>query len=127
LQAAAFLLMPTFAAGSLTVLCVLCMVVMSCYGGGYGTISTKDGAYYGARGVGAVYARVFIASAVASFGAPVLLARSADLLGSYYPALYATAGLMLAGAIISSFVGPPDTLRGVSFARLVHLPDRSHR
>jgi MFS transporter, OFA family, oxalate/formate antiporter len=116
LQAAAFLLMPTLAVGSLTVLCVLCMVVMSCYGGGYGTISTLVGAYYGARGVGAAYASVFSASAVASFGAPVLLARSADLLGSYYPALYATAGLMLIGAILSSFVGPPGARRRVGFA-----------
>jgi OFA family oxalate/formate antiporter-like MFS transporter len=91
------------------VFCALCMAVMSCYGGGYGTISTLVGAYYGARGVGAVYASVFSAAAVASFGAPVLLARSADVLGSYYPALYATAGLMVAGAIIASLVGPPDS------------------
>jgi OFA family oxalate/formate antiporter-like MFS transporter len=107
LQAAAFSLMPTLAVGSLTVFCALCMVVMSCYGGGYGTISALVGAYYGARGLGAVYAGVFSASAVASFGAPVLLARSADLLDSYFPALYATAGLMAAGAIVAALVGPP--------------------
>ena len=112
LQAAAFLLMPTLAVGSLVIFCALCMAVMSCYGGGYGTISTLIGAYYGARGLGAVYASVFSAAAAASFGAPVLLARSADLLGSYYPALYATAGLMVAGAVIASMVGPPDVWRG---------------
>jgi OFA family oxalate/formate antiporter-like MFS transporter len=111
LQAAAFLLMPTLAVGSLVIFCALCMAVMSCYGGGYGTISTLVGAYYGARGLGAVYASVFSAAAAASFGAPVLLARSADLLGSYYPALYATAGLMVAGAVIASMVGPPDVWR----------------
>jgi OFA family oxalate/formate antiporter-like MFS transporter len=111
LQAAAFLLMPTLAVGSLVVFCALCMAVMSCYGGGYGTISTLVGAYYGAKGLGAVYASVFSAAAAASFGAPVLLARSADLLGSYYPALYATAGLMVAGAVIASVVGPPDVWR----------------
>jgi len=44
-------------------------------------------------------------------GAPVLLARSADLLGSYYPALYATTGLMVTGAIVASLVDPPDTRR----------------
>jgi OFA family oxalate/formate antiporter-like MFS transporter len=112
LQAAAFLLMPTLAVGSLAVFCTLCMVVMSCYGGGYGTISALVASYYGARGLGAVYATVFSASAVASFGAPVLLARSVDLLDSYYPALYATAGLMVAGAIIASLVGPPGVWRG---------------
>jgi OFA family oxalate/formate antiporter-like MFS transporter len=112
LQAVAFLLMPTLAVGSLVVFCVLCMVVMSCYGGGYGTISTLVGAYYGARGLGAVYAGVFSAAAGASFGAPVLLARSADLLGSYYPALYVTAGMMMCGAVIASMVGPPKVRRG---------------
>ena len=81
--------------------CYLCMVVMSCYGGGYGTISALAGAYYGARGAGTVYACIF--------GAPVLLARSVDLLGSYYPALYATAGLMAAGAIAAASVGPPPS------------------
>jgi MFS transporter, OFA family, oxalate/formate antiporter len=111
LQAAAFSLMPTLAVGSLVIFCALCMVVMSCYGGGYGTISALVASYYGARGVGAIYASVFSAAAVASFGAPVILARSVDLLGSYYPALYATAGLMVAGAIIAPLVGPPDFWR----------------
>ena len=110
LQAAAFSLMPALAAGSFAVFCVLCMVAMSCYGGGYGTISALVGAYFGARGLGAVYASVYSASAVASFGAPVLLARSEDVLGSYYPALYATAGLMVAGAIVASLVSPPGRL-----------------
>ena len=112
LQAAAFLLMPTLAVRSLAIFCALSMVVMSCYGGGYGTISTLVGAYYGARGLGAVYASVFSAAAFASFGAPVLLARSVDLLGSYYPALYATAGLMVVGAITASFVSPPEVGQG---------------
>jgi MFS transporter, OFA family, oxalate/formate antiporter len=110
LQAAVFSLMPALAAGSFAVFCVLSMVAMSCYGGGYGTISALVGAYFGARGLGAVYASVYSASAVASFGAPVLLARSEDVLGSYYPALYATAGLMVAGAVVASVVRPPGRL-----------------
>jgi OFA family oxalate/formate antiporter-like MFS transporter len=112
LQAAAFSLMPTLGVGSLAIFCVLSMLVMSCYGGGYGTISALVASYYGARGVGAVYASVLSAAALASFGAPVILARSVDLLGSYYPALYATAGLMVIGAIIASLVGPPGAWRG---------------
>src|SRR5215213_4247101 len=49
LQAAAFLLMPTLAIGSLVILCALCMVVMSCYRGGYGTTAMLVSTYYGAR------------------------------------------------------------------------------
>ena len=112
LQGAAFLLMPALAVGSLVILGALCMVVMSCYGGGYGTATMLVSTYYGARGQGAVYASVFSAAAVASFGAPVLLARSVDLLGSYSPALYATAGLMVVGAVVASMVGPPEDRRG---------------
>jgi MFS transporter, OFA family, oxalate/formate antiporter len=62
-------------------------------------LSVLVASYYGARGVGAVYASVFSAAALASFGAPVIVARSVDLLGSYYPGLYATAGLMIAGPL----------------------------
>ena len=111
LQPMAFLLMPTLAVGSFVVFCALSMVVMSCYGGGYGTISALVGTYYGARGLGAVYGSVFTACAVASFGAPVILARSVDVLGSYYPALYATVGLVVAGAGITLVVRPPDFSR----------------
>ena len=112
LQAAAFLLMPTLAIGSLVIFCALCMVVMSCYGRGYGTISALVASYFGAKGLGAVYGSVISAAALASFGAPVVLARSVDLLGSYSPALYATAGMMVDGAIIASLLGPPDVRRG---------------
>ena len=109
LQAVALLLMPTLAVGSFLVFCALSTVVMSCYGGGYGTVSALVGTYYGARDLGAVYASVFSASAVASFGAPVILARSADALGSYYPALYATAVMMVVGTIIALGVRPPTS------------------
>ena len=61
LQAMAFLLMPTLAVGSFVVFCGLSMVVMSCYGGGYGTISAVVGTYYDARGLGAGYGSVFTA------------------------------------------------------------------
>ncbi len=101
LQAAAFLMMPLLGTGSFVIFCTLSLVVLSCYGGGYGTMSTLVGAYYGTRDLGAVYAGVFTAAAAASFGAPVLLARSADTTGSYDPALYATGGIMLVGAIIT--------------------------
>jgi OFA family oxalate/formate antiporter-like MFS transporter len=111
IQAMAFLLMPIFGAGSFVVFCALCMVVMNCYGGAYGTISALVSRYYGTRDLGPIYGAVFTAAAVASFGAPVLLARSADVLGSYYPALYATAGMMIVGAIIALVVRPPDFSR----------------
>jgi hypothetical protein len=64
-------------------------------------------AYYGSRDVGTIYASIITASGVAGFGAPLLLALTADATGSYSPALYATAMFMLAGAGIPLAIRPP--------------------
>jgi nitrate/nitrite transporter NarK len=100
-QAAAFSLMPVLGAGSFAAFCVLASAVTSCYGGGYATMSALSAAYYyGPQDIGAIYGGILTASAPAGFGAPLLLARSADLTGSYELALYAAGALMLAGAAI---------------------------
>ena len=108
LQGAAFLLMPLLGAGSFAVFCALASVVTACYGGGYATVSALSAAYYGPRDMGAIFGSIVTASAFAGFGAPLLLARSADVTGSYDPALYATGALMLAGAFIPLALRPPS-------------------
>jgi MFS transporter, OFA family, oxalate/formate antiporter len=108
LQAAAFLLIPLLGAESFVVFCVLASAVTSCYGGSYATMSALSTAYYGLRDIGSIYGSIVLASGVAGFGAPVLLARSADLTGSYDLALYVTGGLMLIGASIPLALRPPD-------------------
>jgi OFA family oxalate/formate antiporter-like MFS transporter len=110
LQGASFFLLPVLGSGSFVLFSVLSFVVLTCYGGGYGTIPALVDAYYGRGDIGTIYASIIIASGAAGFGAPVLLARSADATGSYDPALYATAGLMLVGALIPLLLrspGPP--------------------
>jgi MFS transporter, OFA family, oxalate/formate antiporter len=99
-QAAAFLLMPVLGAGSFALFCVLASAVASCYGGGYATMSALSAAYYGPQDIGTIYGGILTASSVAGFGAPLLLARSADVTGSYDLALYVTGGIMLVGAVI---------------------------
>jgi MFS transporter, OFA family, oxalate/formate antiporter len=111
LQAGALLIMPVLGAGSFAALCALASVVMSCYGGGYATMSALSAAYYGLQDIGAIYGGILTASAVASFGAPLLLARSADLTGSYDLALYLTGGLMLIGAVIPLALRAPQHAR----------------
>ncbi len=111
LQAAAFLLLPILGTGSFAVFSILSFVVLTCYGGGYATIGALVGSYYGTADVGTIYASIVTASGVAGFGAPVLLALSADATGSYTPALYATAGLMLLGAVIARAARPPGSPR----------------
>src|ERR687894_374760 len=120
LQAAALALIPLVGAGSFVAFCVLASAVLSCYGGGYATMSALSGAYFGTRDIGTIYGSIVLASGVASFGAPVLLARSADVTGSYDLALYAMGGLMLAGCAIPLALRPPASPR--SPGKEVHFP-----
>lgn len=110
-QAVAFLLMPLLGEGSFAAFCVLASAVTSCYGGGYATMSALTTAYYGSRDIGTIYGSIVLASAVAGFGAPLLLARSADVTGSYDLALYVTGGLLLVGAVIPLALRPPHPSR----------------
>jgi OFA family oxalate/formate antiporter-like MFS transporter len=107
LQAASFSLLPLLGAGSFAAFCALSFVALTCYGGGYGTMPALVNAYYGSGDVGTIYASIITASGVAGFGAPLLLALTADATGSYGPALYATAALMLVGAAIPLALRPP--------------------
>jgi OFA family oxalate/formate antiporter-like MFS transporter len=107
LQAAAFSLLPLLGPLSFAAFCALSFVALTCYGGGYGTMPALVSAYYGSGDVSTIYASIMSASGVAGFGAPLLLALTADATGSYGPALYATAALMLVGAAISLVLRPP--------------------
>src|SRR5215210_1743140 len=110
-QAAALLMMPVLGAGSFVLFCVLASAVASCYGGGYATMSALAATYYGPRDIGTIYGGILTASSVAGFGAPLLLARSADVTGSYDLALYVTGGLMLIGTIIPLALRAPRPVR----------------
>ena len=111
LQAVSFLLLPLLGTGSFAVFAVLSFVVLTCYGGGFGTMPAFVDAYYGSRDVGTIYGALITASGVAGFGVPLLLALTADVTGSYGPALYATAALMLVGAAIPLAIRPPEPPR----------------
>jgi MFS transporter, OFA family, oxalate/formate antiporter len=111
LQAVMFLLIPLLGAGSFVMFSVFSFIVLTCYGGGYGTMPAFADAYYGSRDVGTIYASLITATGVAGFGAPFLLAQSADATGSYDPALYVTAALMLVSAAIPLAIRPPKPPR----------------
>ena len=111
LQALMFLLLPLLGAGSFVMFSVLSFVVLTCYGGGYGTMPAFADAYYGSKDVGTIYASLITATGVAGFGVPFLLAYSADATGSYGPALYFTAALMLVSAAIPLAIRPPKPPR----------------
>ena len=111
LQGASFFLLPVLVPDPFVLFSILFFVVLTCYGGGYGTMPALVDAYYGRGDIGTIYASIVIASGAAGFGAPVLLARSSDATGSYDLALYASAGLMLVGALIPLLLRPPGPPR----------------
>ena len=74
-------------------------------------MSALTAAYYGSHDIGCIYGSILTASSVAGFGAPLLLARSTDLTGSYDLALYATGGIMLVGAVIPLVLRAPRPAR----------------
>lgn len=113
-QAVLFALLPILGAGAFVVFTILSFVVLSCYGGGFGTMPAFVGAYYGKRYVGTIYGGMLTAWGIASLGAPLLLALSTDATGSYNLALYITAGIMLLSSAIPVVIRPPATSKEAS-------------
>ncbi len=108
LQAVLFLLLPLLGYGAFLIFTILSFLVVACYGGGFGTMPAFVGAYYGSENIGTVYGPLLTAWGIATLGAPVILAVSADSTGSYDLALYITAGITLVSTILPLIVRPPE-------------------
>jgi OFA family oxalate/formate antiporter-like MFS transporter len=107
LQAVLFLLLPILGYGAFVIFTILSFIILTCYGGGFGTMPAFVGAYYGAKNIGTIYGPLLTAWGIATFGAPVILAVSTDATGSYDLALYITAGIALVSTILPLIVRPP--------------------
>ncbi len=107
LQAVAFWLMPS--AHSLTLFAALTIVVLLCYGGGFGTMPAFAADYFGAEHVGSIYGLMLTAWGVAGILGPTLMAALRERSGGYDQGLRLIAGLMLVSAIIPLLVRPPTT------------------
>ncbi len=107
LQAVLFLLLPILGYGAFVIFTILSFIILTCYGGGFGTMPAFVGAYYGAQNIGTIYGPLLTAWGIATLGAPVILAVSTDATGSYDLALYITAGIALVSTILPFIVKPP--------------------
>ena len=105
LQAVAFWLLPL--AGALVAFSVLTLVILLCYGGGFGTMPAFAADYFGTEHVGSIYGLMLTAWSAAGVLGPTLIARLRESTGSYDQALYIIAGLMLVSAVIPFIVRPP--------------------
>jgi OFA family oxalate/formate antiporter-like MFS transporter len=106
LQAALFFLIP-FVGSSFVVLAVLAFVIVSCYGGGFGTMPAFNADYFGSKNVGTIYGLMITAWGFGGVLGPTLISYMYDATGSYAGAFYIIAGIMLLSSIIPFIVRPP--------------------
>jgi OFA family oxalate/formate antiporter-like MFS transporter len=105
LQAVLFLLLPQARAYALFSL--LAFIIITCYGGGFGTMPAFAADYFGPRNVGTIYGLMLTAWGVASAVGPLLLSTLRDASGSYTQPLIIIAVIMLVSLIVPFIVRPP--------------------
>src|SRR5207302_10181167 len=89
----------------------LVVLVLLCYGGGFGTMPAFTADYFGADNVGSIYGLMLTAWGFAGVLGPTVIAALRESRGRYDEALYLIAGLMLASAVIPAIVRPPSAAR----------------
>jgi OFA family oxalate/formate antiporter-like MFS transporter len=105
LQAALFAIMPSV--GAYALFAALAFIVLTCYGGGFGTMPAFAADYFGSKNVGQVYGLMLTAWGVAGLLGPQLISAIKDSTGEYTNAFYVIAGIMLVSAIVPFIVRPP--------------------
>jgi MFS transporter, OFA family, oxalate/formate antiporter len=105
LQAVLFFLLPQ--ARPYALFSLLAFIIITCYGGGFGTMPAFAADYFGPRNVGTIYGLMLTAWGVASAVGPLLLSTLRDASGSYTQPLIIIAVIMLVSIIVPFIVRPP--------------------
>ena len=82
-------------------------LIVSMYGGGFGTMPAFAADYFGAKNVGKIYGLMLTAWGFGGVLGPLLISRVVDSTGEYTTALYILAGMLLASTILPFIVRPP--------------------
>jgi MFS transporter, OFA family, oxalate/formate antiporter len=101
-QAASFFLMPS--QREFAILVTLCFVVLSCYGGGFGTMPAFATDFFGPKWIGSIYGLMLTAWGFGGVFGPLLIARIREATGSYSGALTIIACVMLVSSLLPLFV-----------------------
>lgn len=104
-QVVLFLLLPII--GVYFLFAVIAIIIVSCYGGGFGTMPAFAADYFGSRDVGTIYGLMLTAWGVGGVVGPLLISIIIDTTGSYTLAFYIIAGILAASAVFTFFVQPP--------------------
>lgn len=105
LQAALFLILPF--AGVYVFLAILSFIIVSCYGGGFGTMPAFTADYFGSANVGKIYGLILTAWGFGGVLGPLLISYILDTTKSYTLAFYIIAGIMVASAVVAFIIRPP--------------------
>jgi len=113
IQVALFWVFPGL--GSAAMLTLAAFAILSCFGGGFGTMPAAVTDYFGPRNVGPIYGLMLSAWGLASLFGPMLLAEMREAIGSYQDALHIIAALMALSVVLPCILRspqmPPQTLR----------------
>lgn len=105
LEALLFWLLPHL--GSAAALAVAVFLVLTCYGGGFGTMPAFAADYFGSRGIGPIYGLLLTAWGFASAFGPLLIATMRESSGGYAGPLQVIAGVMALSALLPVLLTPP--------------------
>jgi len=105
LQAVLFFLLPLVSTYFL--LAVLAFIIVSCYGGGFGTMPAFNADYFGPTNVGTNYGLMLTAWGFGGVLGPLLISRVIDTTDTYTLAFYIIAVIMIGSAVVAFIVRPP--------------------
>src|ERR671916_635159 len=106
LQAVLFFILPLVSVYVL--LAIISFVIVSCYGGGFGTMPAFNADYFGPANVGKVYGLMLTAWSFGGVLGPILISRVIDTTNSYTLAFYIIAVIMIGSAAVAFIVRPPQ-------------------
>jgi MFS transporter, OFA family, oxalate/formate antiporter len=98
LQAALFFVLPS--QHEFTALATICFVVISCYGGGFGTMPAFAADFFGPKWVGSIYGLMLTAWGFAGVFGPLLIANIRQTTGKYDLALVIIALILLVSSVL---------------------------
>jgi OFA family oxalate/formate antiporter-like MFS transporter len=107
LQAVLFILLPIIGSASFFLLAAICIIIVSCYGGGFGTMPAFNADYFGPANVGKIYGLMITAWGFGGVLGPILISRIIDTTDSYTAAFYIIAGILLVSSILPFIIRPP--------------------
>jgi OFA family oxalate/formate antiporter-like MFS transporter len=105
LQCVLFWILPSLATAA--IIAGVSFVILSCYGGGFGTLPAFAADYFGSRNVGSIYGLMATAWGAASAFGPLLLAATLRTTSGYASGLHIIAAIMAVSTLLPIAVRPP--------------------